>query len=464
MEQNYIEKQVKNQIQLIVRETNSEVNYSALRFQSKLKLSGIFIIPNKGKGPPGQQRSPGYFPEHPPDEVATPDRVSNPVGGKNHIFNSIQFFKTIKPHFLTQLKFTIMKKQIFIFAFFVLAVFAGINKSYGQATHFSPATTPTGCPDDALNPIAGKPYTYSAAVSPIPGTAKWHVVAGTPTQQFITAGSWVPTDETTAGTYILSSTPDPLSPLAVSASPSTVSITWESTGLAEVIADPTNKKLFVAIEYAGTADCANNNLQVWEINPINAFTIDVFNTDGTNILGAAGATASTCYSSVASASYNASTPGTIDIDYGTNTITYEIVAANFTGSFSSTIQVSGLQAGQTADISWGYTIALSKSNTPIETGVGNGTYGPIQATIDPTTDTGTGVSIFVTLTIHNNNWEGQLADDGITLAATATNAAGQTDVATDCTDDTGFSDSATNTLMRRPNISTPVPSPFLIKN
>ncbi|MDD2306715.1 MAG: hypothetical protein PHP53_18590 [Prolixibacteraceae bacterium] len=357
-----------------------------------------------------------------------------------------------------------MKKQIFIFAFFILAVFAGINKSYGQATHFSTANAPTGCPDDALHPIAGKPYSYSAAVSPIPGTAKWHVVAGTPTQQFITAGSWVPTDETTAGTYILSSTPDPLSPLAVSASPSTVSITWESTGLAEVIADPTNKKLFVAIEYAGTANCTNNNLQVWEINPINAFTLDVYNTDGTAVLGAAGATASTCYSSVASASYAAGTPGTINIDYGTNTITYEIVAANFTGSFSSTIQVSGLQPGQTADISWGYDIALSKSNAPIQSGVGNGTYGPIQAVIDPTTDTGTGVSIFVTLTIHNNNWEGQLADDPITLAATATNAAGQNDVASDCADDPGFSDSAANTLLRRPNISTPVPSPFLIKN
>jgi len=59
MEQNYIEKQVKNQIQLIVRETNSEVKYSASRLQSKLKLSNIFLIRNKGKGPPGRMRSPG---------------------------------------------------------------------------------------------------------------------------------------------------------------------------------------------------------------------------------------------------------------------------------------------------------------------------------------------------------------------------------------------------------------------
>jgi hypothetical protein len=40
--------------------------------QTKHKLPNIFLIQNKGKGPPGRQRSPGAVicrnPEHPPDE------------------------------------------------------------------------------------------------------------------------------------------------------------------------------------------------------------------------------------------------------------------------------------------------------------------------------------------------------------------------------------------------------------
>ncbi|MDD2306716.1 MAG: hypothetical protein PHP53_18595 [Prolixibacteraceae bacterium] len=89
MEQNYIEKQVKNQIQLIVRGTNSEVKYSALRFQSKLKLSNIFLIRNKGKGPPGRMRSPGM--------AYCPTRDNQPV----YIENELQMH--IKPNFLSQL-------------------------------------------------------------------------------------------------------------------------------------------------------------------------------------------------------------------------------------------------------------------------------------------------------------------------------------------------------------------------
>ena len=44
--------------------------------QTKHKLPNIFLIQNKGKGPPGRQRSPGAVicrnPEHPPDEQTRP--------------------------------------------------------------------------------------------------------------------------------------------------------------------------------------------------------------------------------------------------------------------------------------------------------------------------------------------------------------------------------------------------------
>ena len=106
--------------------------YSHQSISLNLKLTNIFLSRNKGKGPPGRTRGPGYFPEHPPDEVAIPDRVSNPDRGKGHIFKSIQFLKTINSNFLSQLNFTIMKKQILFLAFFVLAVLASISDSYGQ--------------------------------------------------------------------------------------------------------------------------------------------------------------------------------------------------------------------------------------------------------------------------------------------------------------------------------------------
>lgn len=342
-----------------------------------------------------------------------------------------------------------------------MAIFASVTVAFGQtnASHNSTSVAPTGCTDNALNPIAGKVYPYSTAIDPTGGSAKWHVVAGTATQQFINGSSWVPTDEVVGGSYLLSTTPGTINPLTVASSPSTVSITWNSTGLAQVIADPTNKKLFVAVEYTGTT-CANN-LQVWEIKPINAFTIDVYNVESAGTLTASGATVSQCYSAVESATFDGTN---VKMNYGTNTITYEIVAANFTGSFSSTVQVSGLQTGQTADISWGYTVAQSKSNAPIQSGVSNGTYGPILATVDDaTTSTGAGVSIFVTLTVHNNGYEG-LSNDGITLAATAKNSAGQDDVTTACVSDPGYSDSATHNLLRRPTINNPTPTPFLNKN
>lgn len=36
------------------------------------------LTPIKGKGPPGRPRSPGHYPEHPPDEATTPVRFPKP--------------------------------------------------------------------------------------------------------------------------------------------------------------------------------------------------------------------------------------------------------------------------------------------------------------------------------------------------------------------------------------------------
>ena len=307
MEQNYIEKQVKNQIQLIVRETNSEVNYSALRFQSKLKLSGIFIIPNKGKGPPGQTRSPGYFPEHPPDEVATPNRVSNPVRGEGHIINSIQFFKTINSKFLSQLNFTIMKKQILFLAFFVLAALVSVTNTYGQATHHSlpRALDPATCQDDALHPLAGIPYDYGVGVSPTGGTYQWIV---TDQPNFMANGALT--------SDVLTVTTDELMAFS-NATSETSTITWTSKILEGRVENPAT--LFVGVKYDVTAPCTTNNFKVYPIVPFKAFTVDLLSLDPVSVTATVtyGGTTTQCYDVVQSATYNP-TANVVDYNFGKN--------------------------------------------------------------------------------------------------------------------------------------------------
>jgi len=71
---------------LYVWDTISRNQKIATKKMSETRIEhNIFLIQNKGKGPPGRQRSPGVgdglFPDHPPDDFFTPDRVQNPVGG-----------------------------------------------------------------------------------------------------------------------------------------------------------------------------------------------------------------------------------------------------------------------------------------------------------------------------------------------------------------------------------------------
>ena len=53
----------------------------------------IFLIQNNGKAPPGRSRSPGVgnslFPDHPPDDIFTPDRILNPVRGEQNVRNEV---------------------------------------------------------------------------------------------------------------------------------------------------------------------------------------------------------------------------------------------------------------------------------------------------------------------------------------------------------------------------------------
>lgn len=89
----------------------------------KSDLPNNFLIQNKGKGPPGRQRSPGVgnglFPDHPPDDIFIPGRVQNPVrDGTSHkqplkirqlaelyINTEYKYFITITKHNFLTIKF-----------------------------------------------------------------------------------------------------------------------------------------------------------------------------------------------------------------------------------------------------------------------------------------------------------------------------------------------------------------------
>ena len=91
MKQIYIQTTVKSQNRQVIIDTLAGNCIFIHKLNPILALvSGHPSVGGSGgrfcKGPPGQSRSPGVgsglFPDHPPDEIVTPDRVQNPVWGK----------------------------------------------------------------------------------------------------------------------------------------------------------------------------------------------------------------------------------------------------------------------------------------------------------------------------------------------------------------------------------------------
>src|SRR5690606_38095642 len=126
-------------------------------------------------------------------------------------------------------------------------------------------------------PIAGVPYDYISTVSPTGGTANWFV---TTNPSSIVHNNLTGDAETKGGNYVLDSRG--LTSKPVSTDTSLVKITWNTAGLTEVDYESTTKKpLFVGIMYDAPEDNCANNIQVWKIEPINGFTLDITNVDNT---------------------------------------------------------------------------------------------------------------------------------------------------------------------------------------
>jgi len=166
-----------------------------------------------------------------------------------------------------------------------------------------------------------------------------------------------------------------------------------------------------------------------------------------------------CVSSIASAKYSG---GAIVTDYGTNVLYFEVIAANFAGSYTPSFQLTGLQAGQTASLELYTDPAFA--TVPIATILTGGIYSPAApvAVDGSVTDTSTGVSLYAKLTIANGTYE-TITNEAINLAVNGTNAVGEKDVInSDCAAaPMDFEDSATQTLTARPKVTAVAPAVFV---
>jgi len=332
-----------------------------------------------------------------------------------------------------------MKKQIFILVVLVLAAFANVNKSYGQyAAHVSDPKDFISCTNDALHPIAGKPYDYKVSST---ATAGNYTMWATTNQNFITADVLQNTS-----TNVLGSTdviPTTAADYNGTNTTGIVQLTWGTNVLASAMNTTTPVPTFVAAYSAGTS-CADN-LKVFQVEPINAFTVDITNVNHTTLAPLAYASYAQCFDKIQTAKWVA---GAMVYNYGTNVLIFEVVAANFSSSWTPTFTISGLNAAQNASIVWAYTTAF---NSPISVTTGSASSTVVNTDV---TNTSIGVSIFVKVTIANQTFEG-ISSLPITLGVTGTNSAGQRDVlATDCSTAAPLSsNSAVQTLNLRPTLS-----------
>jgi hypothetical protein len=212
--------------------------------------------------------------------------------------------------------------------------------------------------------------------------------------------------------------------------------------------------LFMVVEYAGPT--CSNNIKVMQIIPINAFTVDITNLE--NVAGTTlqyGVAENQCFDLVQDASF---VSGNIVIDYGKNILFYEVIAANFTGSYNPTFQLTGLGTSQTADIDWGY-VKGTYPTVAVAGASGATVTTPAQNVTTNVTDTSVGVSIYVRVTVYNHGFEG-LTDENISLAVEALDSALPTpnpDVTEACVPGAGYEDIAMQTLNARPAVTQGTP-------
>jgi len=332
-----------------------------------------------------------------------------------------------------------MKKQILFLSFLVLAVLASVTNSWAQP-YATLGAAPRGvsCEDDELHPIAGKLYTYEVATNPATGNQiTWWATqdptfvttdgSGTRTYNTASALTVASGDLIQAGTNYAAATADAKS----------VTITWSDAILSntDYQGDPTAvgaKPTFIAAYVNGVC---SDNLKVFEINPIEAFTVDIRNFDNDDLTTPLDYDTEDdqCIDKVSSATYSVASHE-MEYEYGWNTFYYEVIAANFSNYYTPVFSLDGLGDTQTATIQWtiskpaDFATATWYTFDQAETDIS----AHQKVYVESSTNTSTGVSIYVRVVVTNNQFENNVTANpsgiDITLAVDGVNSVGTWDV------------------------------------
>lgn len=302
-----------------------------------------------------------------------------------------------------------------------------------------------------LKPVAGVSYKYSVKVEPAEeSTIRW---IATQHVNFIKDGTLtediIPVEKDkliSAGNYY-----NNYADVAANGKDS-ISIKWSSKLLAST------DSIFVA---AHVKNGCTDNFKVYKINSVNGFMVDIMNLKNDGLgLEALGYKEpyEQCFDKIASATW---TDTGMVYDYGTNILYYEVVATNFSDSWTPTFEIDGLQPdptgtnGQTATLEWSYTAGAGavESIDLINNKPAPATK-PVEIAKD--TDTSVGVSIYVKVTIRNNTYEG-LSNTEIKLKVTGEDVAGNPDQLANGKGNGGDDEDSTNIakqiLKSRPTIT-----------
>lgn len=305
-----------------------------------------------------------------------------------------------------------------------MALFA-VNVAFGQLSRsINPVTQLGGaCASNTsfLNPVSGVPYTYQMAETGTNDPVSGWIWFATKDPNFMTASGTFTTNKLDIGPGQLLAHDANYNTAGATATNS-VSITWTPEILANTLYQGTPSTInfpsptFVVGYGQGSINCADN-IKVYEINPVANFVASIAPIDpGTLTSTAWGSTTSSCVADVTSATYSA---GNLVVDYGVNTVYFEIAAANFVSDFTPYLTLmSGLNGSQTATVTLYNTLsdAIAGSNA---TGTTTWTSASIGSTWSATTthfsaassaDVLNGVSAFVKVVITNSSYESLAAN------------------------------------------------------
>ncbi len=333
-------------------------------------------------------------------------------------------------------KSSIMKKLVLLFVVALLAAFAS---AYGQT-----------CTPGPLTPAAGTPYIYKVLIGNPPynettGSFTWYVTTNVDLISTIGVVPSPGTEIIATGTYN-----------APAVGQDQIEITWTALAVVNGTVNP----YYLVVKFAGNNGiCDAMNMKVWQVIPINTFLLAI------NDMGGAGANGTYCAAPVSSAIVTPSTTNpTVNYQYGVNSLYARITASRYTGDWTPSFRIEGLDAVQTlTSVVWSTDSLFTSTHTTT-----------IAGNVATSTDNATAAfdgsaKIYVKVDVDNHHFE-TLADLAITIGVDGVITVGATTLndvisATDCNDEVPFGKFTNQTIKARPTVTPdPATGPFIVKN